>query len=163
MKTVAMQELSGLVPEMHLFHADGDINCANWTEFKSLYNINGASIRSLVKEHIAVLKLKGNKRAKKTETKPEELQQYTSFLERKRNATFEGVAIFCVVTTGLERTTFSKWNGTISRAKIREDRRGCPFAILDFRGSRVHLGRGRRGCPFITPSWRNSWNTNLQP
>ena len=58
----------------------------------------------------------GNKRAKKTETEPEELQRYISFLERKKNATFEGVAIFCVVTTELERTTFSKWDSTISRA-----------------------------------------------
>ena len=73
MKTAAMRELSNLVPEMHLFLADGDVNWANWKVFKSLYNINRASMRSLVKEHIAVLKLKGNKKAKKMETEPEEL------------------------------------------------------------------------------------------
>src|ERR1700738_1403326 len=120
-------------------------------------------MRSLVKEHVAVLKLKGNKRAKKTKTEPEEIQRYVSFLERKRNATFEGVTRFCVVTTGLERTTFSKWDGSISSAEVREDRRGCPFAILDFRGIPGASRQGRRGCPFTTPSWQNSWNTNLQP
>ena len=151
MKTSAMRELSALVPEMHLFLADGDINWANWKVFKSRYNINGASMRSLVKEHIAVLKLKGNKRAKKTETEPEELQRYISFLEKKRNATFEGVARFCVVTTGLERTTFSKWDSSISRAEVREDRRGCPFAILDFRGIPGASRQGAKGVPFYNP------------
>lgn len=59
-----------------------------------LYNINGASMRSLVKEHVFVLKLKENKISKKTETEPEELQRYISFLERKKNATFE-IKILC--------------------------------------------------------------------
>ena len=39
-----------------------------------------------------------------------------------------------MVTTGVERTTFSKWDDTISPAEVREDQRGCPFAILDFWG-----------------------------
>ena len=151
MKTAAMREISGLLPEMHLFQADGDVNWAKWKEFKAQYNINGASMRSLVKEHVAVLKLKGNKRAKKTETEPEEIQRYVSFLERKRNATFEGVARFCVVTTGLERTTFSKWDGTISRAEVREDRRGCPFAVIDFRGIPGAYKQGAQGEPFYNP------------
>ena len=151
MKIAAMRELSGLVPKMHLFHADGNINWAKWKEFKALYNINGASMQNLVKEHIAVLKLKGNKRAKKMETEPEELQRYISFLERKRNTTFEDIARFCVVTTRLERTTFSKWDGTINRAEVREDRRGCPFAILEFRGIPGASRQGAKGVPFYNP------------
>ena len=108
-------------------------------------------MQSLVKEYISVLKLKGNKRAKKIETEPEEIQRYVSFLERKRCATFEGVARFCVVTTGLERTTFSKWDGTISRAEVREDRRGCPFAVIDFRGIPGAYKQGAQGEPFYNP------------
>ena len=78
-------------------------------------------MRCLVKEHASVLKLKGNKRAKKTDTDPREVELYIKFLERKRSATFEGVARFCVVTSGVERLTFSKWDGTNSRAEVRED------------------------------------------
>ena len=60
------------------------------------------------------------------------LTRYMMFLERKKATRFEGVARYCVVTTGMERVTFSKWDWTISRSKVREDRRGCPFAIMDF-------------------------------
>ena len=120
MKTAAMRELSALIPEYVLFLADGDVNWASWKMFKVDYNISGASMRCLVKEHASILKQKGNKRTKKTETDPQEVEQYRRFLARKRMATFEGVARFCVVTTGIERTTFSKWDGTISRAEIRE-------------------------------------------
>ena len=150
MKTHAMRELNKLV-DIDLFLSDGDINWANWREFKMEYNINGASMRSLVNEHKAVLKLKGNKRAKKTETEPEEVARYMSFLERKKNAEFKGLARFCVVTTGMERTTFSKWDGTISRAEVREDRRGCPFAILDFRGIPGSSKQHQPGSPFYNP------------
>lgn len=73
---------------------------------------------NLVKEHGSILKFKGKKRMKKTETKPEKLQPYISLFGRKKNAKFEGLARFCVVTTGLERTTFFKWDGTISRAEV---------------------------------------------
>ena len=151
MKTAAMRELNSIVPEMHLFHADGDVNWPKWKEFKIVYNINGASMRSLVKEHSAVLKLKGNKRTKKSDTDPQEVEQYIQFLERKLRATFEGVARFCVVTTGLERVTFSKWDGTITRAEVREDRRGCPFALIDFRGIPGGSRQGGVDMPFYNP------------
>ena len=55
LKIAVMWEISGLLPEMHLFHADGDVNWAKWKEFKALYNINSALMRGLVKEHVAVL------------------------------------------------------------------------------------------------------------
>ena len=151
LKTNAMRELGALVPEYRLFQADGDINWAGWKEFKVGYNINGSSMRKLVKEHASVLKLKGNKRTKKTETDPQEVELYIKFLERKRRATFEGVARFCLVTTGLERTTFSKWDGTISRAEVREDRRGCPFALIDFRGIPGGARQGAKDLPFYNP------------
>ena len=73
LKTATMWELSGLLPKMHLFHADGNVNWAKWKEFKAMYNINGALMRSLVKEHVSDLKLKEKKRSKKTETESEEL------------------------------------------------------------------------------------------
>ena len=151
MKTSAMRELSGLIPEYKLFQADGDVNWAAWKMFKIDYNICGASMRSLVKEHASILKQKGNKRTKKSETDPQEVEQYKQFLVRKRKATYEGVARFCVVTTGIERTTFSKWDGTISRAEVREDRRGCPFALIDFRGIPGASRQGAKDMPFYNP------------
>lgn len=70
-KTTVMTELNGLMPKMELFHVDGDIKWAMWKEFKVLYNINGALLHSLVKEHASFLKLKGSQRTKKSETRLE--------------------------------------------------------------------------------------------
>lgn len=42
LKTTAMWELNGFLPEMHLFHADGNVNWAKQMEFKALYNMNNA-------------------------------------------------------------------------------------------------------------------------
>ena len=92
LKTTAMRDLCGLRPEMHLFLLDGDVNWMRWKEFKMEYNINGASMPCLVKEHSAVLKLKGNKRTKKTETKHEEVARYISFLDTNKSAKFKGLA-----------------------------------------------------------------------
>src|SRR6202022_3359419 len=99
----------------------------------------------------SILKQKGNNRTKKTEMDPQEVEQYRSFLARKRMATFEGVARFCVVTTGVERTTFSKWDGNNNRAEIKEDRRGCPFALIDFRGIPGASRQGAKDMPFYNP------------
>ena len=151
LKTAAMRELSNLAPSYGLFESDGDINWTNWKVFKAGYNINGSAMRSLVKEHAAALKLKGNKRTKKSETDPQEVEMYANFLERKRRATFEGVARFCAVTTGRERTTFSKWDGMMTRSEIREDRRGCPFALIDFRGIPGAYRQGGKDMPFYEP------------
>ena len=46
----------------------------------------------------------------------------------------EGLARFYVVTTGLEWTMLPKWNSTISKAEVREDRRGFSFVLIDFHG-----------------------------
>ena len=61
------------------------------------------------------MKLKGNKQTKKIETIPQEVQLYMKFLERKRSATFEGVARFCVMTTGLERAKFIEYKSPAIR------------------------------------------------
>ena len=151
LKTAAMRELSNLAPSYSLFGADGDINWTNWKVFKVGYNINGSAMRSLVREHAAALKLKGNKRTKKTETDPQEVEMYANFLERKRHARFEGVARFCEVTTGRERTTFSMWDGMLTRQEVREDRRGCPFALIDFRGIPGAYRQGGVDMPFYEP------------
>ena len=76
------------------------------------------------------------------------MEHNIKFLARKKVVTFEGVARFCVVTTGLERTTFSKWDDTTSRAKVREDRWGCPFALIDFRGILGVSRQGAKDMPF---------------
>ena len=146
-----MRELNGLMPKTGVYHADIDINWAKWKEFNVLYNIKGASMHSPVKEHVSVLKLKGNKISKNLETDSEEQQQYIFFLERKRNTKFEGLARFCMVTMGLERTMFFKWDNTISRAEMREDRRGCPFALIDFRRIPGASRQGAKGETFYNP------------
>jgi hypothetical protein len=151
LKTNAMRELSLLLPDLHMFDIHGEINWEGWREFKLQYHVNGSSMRSLVKEHIAMLKLKGNKRSKKTETEAAELQRYITFLERKRNATFHGIARFCLVTTGLTTTTFSGWDDGTSRMEVREDRRGCPFGIIDFRCIPGCGRQGIKGMPFYEP------------
>ena len=108
-------------------------------------------MRSLMREHAAAVKLKGNKLTKKTETDSQEVEMYAKFLERKRRTTFEGVARFCAVTTGRERTTFSKWDGMLSRVEVRVDRRGCPFALIDFRGIPGAYRQGGKDMTFYDP------------
>ena len=151
MKTMAMRELADLVPEKRLFDNEGDINWAAWREFKAEYHINGSSMRSLVKEHASMLKQKSNKRSKKTEMEAAELRQYIIFLERKRTATFHGVARFCSVTTGVTNTTFSMWDDSTSKMEVRQDRRGCPFALIDFRCIPGAGRKGIKGMPFYDP------------
>jgi hypothetical protein len=116
------------------------------------YNINGASMRHLLKEHEAILKSKGNKRTKKTETDPQEKEQYLAFLDRKKNFVHSGTSRFCVVTCGVgDRLTFTKWDGSLNRQDVREDRRGCPFALLDFRHLPGLSRHGDKDMPFYNP------------
>lgn len=65
-------------------------------------------MRNLVKENSLVLKLKFNKRTKKNRDRARGCATIQSFLERKKAAKFDGLARFCVVTTEVERTIFSK-------------------------------------------------------
>jgi hypothetical protein len=122
LKTAAMRELSALVPFFKIFKADGDIDSHVWTQFKMAYNINGASMRHLVKEHEAVLKSKGNKRMKKTETDPKEKEQCLAFLDRKKIFVHSGTSRFCMITCGVgDRLTFTKWDGSLTRQDVKED------------------------------------------
>lgn len=96
------------------------------------YHINGSSMHSLMKEHITMLKLKGKKQSKKTDTEVVELQRYIDFMERKCHATFHGVARFCLVTIGLTTTSFSAWDNNASKVEVWDDRKGCPFGFIGF-------------------------------
>ena len=51
----------------------------------------------------------------------------------------------------MERTTFSKWDDTISRAEVREDRRGYPFTLINFRGIPGASRQGAKDMPFYNP------------
>lgn len=98
-----------------------------------------------------MLKVKSNKRAKKTETCATELQQYITFLEHKRNATFHGLAHFFLVTTSVTNKSSSKWDDTTSKMDAQEDRRGCPFGLIGFRCILGCTRQGIQGMPFYEP------------
>ena len=55
------------------------------------------------------------------------------------------------MTTRRERTTFCKWDDILSRAEVREDRRGCLFALIDFRGIPGAYRQGGKDMPFYDP------------
>ena len=55
---------------------------------------------------------------------------YLNFLDMKKKAKFGGVARFCTVTSTMKFGTLDTY---ASRASVRDDPRGCPFAIFDFR------------------------------
>jgi hypothetical protein len=153
LKTAAiiMRELHALQPQYQIFDVDGEVNWDHWRVFKQAYNIRGSSMRWLVREHTASLKLKGNKRAKKSETDAQEVNLYRTFLERKKKASFAGSAKFCAVTSIDGKTLFSKWDGVLTRADIREDRLGSPFALIDFRSIPGAKVRGTKDMPFYNP------------
>ena len=150
-----MRELNGLMPKIELLHANGNITWAKWKDFKVYYNMNGVSLRNLVKEHASVLKLKGTKQTNKTKMKLEEMQYYISFLERKKNTKSDIMVNFCVVTTWLERTMFSTRDDTINMTEVRKDQiKMIPLCVDHFQGI---LGASRHGIngvpsynPFIT-------------
>jgi hypothetical protein len=56
-----------------------------------------------------------------------------------------------LVTTGVTSTSFSKWDDGTSRMELREDRRGCPFGIIDFRCILGCTRQGIKGMPFYEP------------
>jgi hypothetical protein len=55
------------------------------------------------------------------------------------------------VTTIDGKTLFSKWDGVLTRAEIREDRQGNPFALIDFRSIPGAKVRGTKDMPFYNP------------
>jgi len=129
-KTMAVKEIAKLLPQYFLTNTDGEIVWENWRRLKVDYHINGVSMRALVRHASAFLSQRSRKNEKKKEIDDREAMLYAHFLDRKRRATFGGVARFCTVN---QQMKFGRWDSHASRAAVREDRRGSPFAILDFR------------------------------
>ena len=148
-KTLAVRELSKLVPEKGLVNVDGDIVWENWRAFKVEYNINGSSMKALVKEAAPFLAIKARKNEKKSSVDERELVLYAFFLNRKKNLKFDGAARFCMVDQ--KTMFFSPYDDNSSRADVREDPRGPPFAIFDFRGIPGAWQAGSADSPFYEP------------
>ena len=49
-KTMAIREISKLLPTRNLINTDGDIVWENWRKLKDEYHINGISMRALIRE-----------------------------------------------------------------------------------------------------------------
>jgi hypothetical protein len=79
-----MRELSALAPQYQIFDIDGDVKWNHWKVFRQTYNIKSSSMRSLVREHATSLKLKGNKRSKKTETDAQKVGLYKKIWRGRR-------------------------------------------------------------------------------
>ena len=148
-KTMAIREINKLLPSHNLINTDGEIVLENWRKLKEEYHINGVSMRSLIRDASAFLAERSRKNEKKGSIDEREVVLYKTFLDRKKMATFGGVARFCPVTTAMK---FGTWDSHASRASVRDNPRGCPFAIFDFRAilgawRQMHLER-----PSTTPS-----------
>jgi hypothetical protein len=148
-KTLAVRELSKLVPERQLVNLDGEIIWENWRSFKVDYHINGAFMKALVKEATPFLASRARKNEKKASLEDREKIIYVFFLDRKKNVKFEGAARFCMVEPKTMR--FSPYDDHASRATVREDPRGSPFAIFDFRGIPGAWKSGTADSPFYEP------------
>ena len=72
-------------------------------------------------------------------------------MERKRIVTFEDVARFLCGDNGIGEDHVLQEGNTMSRAEIREDRRVCPFAVINFRGILGASRQGAKGEPFYNP------------
>ena len=147
-KTMAVKEIAKLRPQYFLFNTDGEIVWENWRKVKLDYHITGVSMRALVRHASSFLAQRSRKNEKKGEIDDREKLLYEHFLERKERATFGGVARFCTVDKNCK---FGKWDSHASRASIREDRIGCPFALLDFRGLPGAWKESVPGKPFYEP------------
>lgn len=148
-KTLAVRELNKIRPERQLVNLDGEIIWENWRAFKVDYCINGVSMKALVKEAAPFLASRTRKNEKKSTVDDREQSLYLFFLDRKKNAKFEGAARFCMVEP--KTMVFSPYDDHASRATVREDPRGPPLAILDFRGIPGAWKSGSVENPFYEP------------
>ena len=144
-KTLALREIGKLVPTYNLIDADGEIAWENWRGLKIAYHINGVSMKALVRAASPFLAQRSRKNEKKGSIDERETTLYKHFLDRKQNAKFGGVARFCVVANDFK---FGKWDTHASRANVRDDPRGCPFAIFDFRAFPNSWKQPPPGTPF---------------
>ena len=147
-KTMAIREISKLLPSHNLINTDGEIVWENWRKLKEEYHINGVSMRSLIRGASPFLAQRSRRNEKKGEIDEREAVLYSTFLERKKKATFGGVARFCTVTPAQK---FGTWDTHASRASVRDDPRGCPFAIFDFRPIPGAWRQGAPGDAFYDP------------
>jgi len=148
-KTMAIREMSKLHPARELANADGEIDWKKWRAFKAEYHINGVSMRALIREAAPFLAQRARMNEKKGSIDERETMLYLNFLDRKKKAKFGGVARFC--TVGASNMVFGKWDTHDSRASVREDPRGCPFAIFDFRAFPGAWKQGTPEKPFYEP------------
>lgn len=112
---------------------DGEIIWENWRPFKAEYNINGTSMKALVKEATPFLVSRARKNEKKSNVDDRERAVYFHFLERKKILKFEGYARFCTIDP--KSMVFGIYDNHLTRATVREDPRGPLFATLDFKGN----------------------------
>lgn len=135
----------------YLFDVDSDIHWARGHDFKLEYHINRASMCIMVKDHTKMLKLKESKQTKKMETYAAELQHYITFLDGNEMPHSMAWLWFCLVTIGVPNTSFSKWDVSTSTVEVREDWRGCPFGLIDFKCIIGFTRQGIKGMPFYEP------------
>jgi len=129
-KTMAIREISKLLFSYNVTTINGEIVWENWRKLKNDYHINGISMRALVRGVSSFLAQRSRKNEKKTSIEERETWLYVNFIDRKKKAKFGGIARFCTVTSTMK---FGTWDTHASRASMRNDPRGCPFAIFDFR------------------------------
>ena len=150
-KIMAIRELAKLIPEYFIKNLDGDIIWENWRKVKEAYHINGVSIRALVRHASSFLAQRSRKNEKKGSIDERELLLYQHFLDKKKRATFGGVARLNRVDTVDKQLKFGQWDNHASRAVVRDDRLGSPFAVLDFRSFPRAWKEPAVGTPFYDP------------
>ena len=150
-KTMAIREISKLLPSHNLIDSDGEIVWENWRKLKGEYHINGVSMRALIKGASPFLAQRSRRNEKKGSIDEREAGLYVHFLDRKKKAKFGGVARFCTVTKAMK---FGTWDSHASRASVRDDPRGCPFAIFDFRAIPGSWKQDAAGAPFYDPFFK---------
>ena len=150
-KTMAIREISKLLPSYNVTTTDGEIVWENWKKLKDEYHINGVSMRALIRGASLFLAQRSRKNEKKGSIEERETGLYVNFLDRKKNAKFGGVARFCTVTSTMK---FGTWDTHASRASVRDDPRGCPFAIFDFRSFPGAWKQDTSGTPFYEPFFK---------
>ena len=155
-KTLAIRELAKKIKEYQILNDDGDIQVENWRAVKEAYHINGLSMWALIRHASAFLAQHSRKNEKKGEIDERESLLYQHFLDRKKRTTFGGVARLNRVETVDKQFKFGRWDSHASRAVLRVDRLGCPFALFDFRGFPGAWNEPAAGSsstsPFLEPS-----------
>ena len=101
-KTMAVREISKLLPTHNLINSDGEIVWENWRKLKGEYHINGVSMRALIRGASSFLAQRSRRNEKNGSIDEREAGLYVNFLDRKKNAKFGGFVRFCTVTKGMK-------------------------------------------------------------